>query len=500
MGASRPPPWPLLIAAAVLALIGVVIAQVHAIGVRGPWYDEFYTFYVASPRFGFREALVAHWLPDNHPPTYYALSWLTSDLGPGLEQRRLVNVGIAILAALILALMAWRWPARRTVLLVYAVLLAASPIVVLTASELRSNLMAFCAAAVATGGLGCLAVPGPRPLRSGECIALTAILAVTFSVHFATTVFVGALAAAFGLRLLVTQQWLRAAQVLAIGIVASLPLAATLFAQLSTIGANTRAFWIEGGLHAARWAYENEAIAIVSANVPATLAGLCGLALIARASWRAGKLADDSALVLTLAGGMVLGIAMLTAIHMVRPIVINRYLVALTPPAFFALAIGLAYLLPRVSRSAQAAGLLVLLLATAYSQWVTSRSAATLASWSGTANAVAAVVQSCPGTLVHADLVANRDVMTLPPADNAAVMRMAYAYTARSHGFALEPDRSIRMAEGCPTLFWAEHVAGKATTGPDVARRLRAEGYAIGAYRFRRIGNGWILKAEPPPS
>ena len=85
----------------------------------------------------------------------------------------------------------------------------------------------------------------------------------------------------------------------------------------------------------------------------------------------------------------------------------------------------------------------------------------------------------------------------LAPPDNALTMPYAYRSVARHFGFAVESQRSRRMATNCPTVFWTEHVAALSPTGEEIARRLRARGYVLGATRMLRPSRGWILVSLP---
>lgn len=185
-----------------LALAALLAAAIPAMLGRGPWYDEFYTFYAADPGLGFWQALQTRWLPDNHPPLFYALSWASGWLGEGVEQRRFVNLfilagfvaGFAVLwrVAPVMAQALRRWGP------VYAVALAGCSIAVLTLAELRSNFLAFAASALLVAALATVGSPDARqPGRAGWAVLALAMLA-GFNTHFTATVICGCLGASFG--------------------------------------------------------------------------------------------------------------------------------------------------------------------------------------------------------------------------------------------------------------------------------------------------------------
>ncbi|MFD2578496.1 hypothetical protein ACFSTD_07490 [Novosphingobium colocasiae] len=76
-------------------------------------------------------------------------------------------------------------------------------------------------------------------------------------------------------------------------------------------------------------------------------------------------------------------------------------------------------------------------------------------------------------------------------------MPMAYAMTARTLDFTLEPPASRRVSPTCPTVFWTEHVADVQVTAEALARSLRQRGFDVRALELKRIGRGWIAVSRP---
>lgn len=469
-----------LLAAA--ATIAMLVAILH----RSPWYDEYYTLYVTRPGLSLRDAWPM-WMADNHPPLFYALSWLGNVLGAQAEPRRLLNLAIALGTCAALAVLAARRPAMRDTLFAYATGLAASAPLIDRAAELRSNFLALCAGAVAVAALVALARPCRLSLRGA--LALGGALALAWSVHLAATVIVGALAVAFLGRLVLIGDGIAVRRYLGTAILAALPLAVCLAIQASTIAANTSTFWIPGGLSAARWAIEGQVLAALTANPVLTLAGSAGLVLLAIRDLRARRLSVESGIVATLAAGLALALAMLVAIHLQRPFVIDRYLVTLHPIVAMILALGTAAFARSMVRGR---GLLDLCLVAAALPALASNVARTTArpGWDGTAQRIAEIKAKCPQTRVIADLRWNAQVMALPPVQNRAVVPWAYAQVAARHGFALATSSTGRTP--CPTIYWAEHVAGQQPTPAQIAV---STGFRDGT--LERIGDGWIYVARP---
>ena len=462
------------------------VAMLFAIARRSPWYDEYYTLYVTRPGLPLREAWPM-WLADNHPPLFYALAWASNTLGVAAEPRRLLNLAIALAVALALAALAARRPRLRTTLFAYATGLAASAPLIDRVAELRGNFLALAAGAIAVAALVALVQPG-RLSRRGA-LALGATLALAWSVHLAATVIVGALALAFALRLWLAGDRTAALRFLAICALAGVPFVASMGLQASTIAANTRSFWIPGGLSAARWVIEGQLLAALSANPALTLAGSAGLVRLALQDMRARRLSTDSATVAAFAGGLALALALLVAIHLMRPFVVDRYLVTLHPIVAMILALGTA----RLARDMMRGRLLLdLCLVAAALLALAHNVPRTLArpGWDGTAARIARIVARCPQTQVIADLRWNADVMALPPVENRAVVPWAYAQVAARHHFAL--SHSARRKGPCPTIYWAEHVAARRASPAQVAAAI-----GVRSGRMERIGDGWIFIAQP---
>lgn len=483
----------------VLAILAAALAAALIVAIRGrvPWYDELYTYYVTRPGSGVG-VLSAAWMRDNHPPLFYFLAWATNWLGPSIATRRLINLAFVACAAAALFLIGRARPDLRGQLFVYAVALASSAPIIDTAAELRSNLLAFACGSVAVAALTAFAEPFRVAQTRRAAICLTAILAIAFFVHFAATLILGAVAAAFGIRLLLVRDWQGARRLALIGLLGAIPFATTMAFQAATVAGNTRVFWISASLNDARWAMELEILGNLTANWPLTLAGLAGLCVLGWQVLSQRRLPPPASLVATLAGALVLAIGILVAVHLQRPFVISRYLVCLHPPMAMILATGVAALAQRLGRKT---GMLLdaLLLAGAlFAIQGNLRNVLAKPGWGGTASAIARIVRSCPGTRVYADMYWNRSVLNLLPIDNRAVVPFAYAKTAGDHGFALAPSASRTLSASCPTIFWAEHITPPLTDARGLRDNLRSRGFPVAEGRLQRIGQGWIFIVPAP--
>jgi len=189
----------------------------------------------------------------------------------------------------------------------------------------------------------------------------------------------------------------------------------------------------------------------------------------------------------------------LVALHLQRPFVIARYLVAVHPVLILILALGTADLARALGRRGAALLALAVLAGTLFSLNRTLHRTLDLPGWDGTAAAIAEERRACRSAVVHPALAWNEATLALAPVDNRAVIPFAYRMAAARHGFAVEPPQSRRMSSECPTLFWAEHVPGHPPAAADLARALRAQGYPVATGTVSAIGDGWIF-AVPPAS
>lgn len=475
-----------------LVLAALVSAMVAAIRLRGPWYDEFYTLYVTRPGVPLPYAF-SRWLADNHPPLFYALARATSWLGATVEERRWVNLFVLLAATVQLAWWLIPHPLRRLGW-VFAVTLASAWPAIDRAAELRSNYLAFASAAVAVAAL--IAFDrGHRADRRAAWAMLTFALLIAFNVHLAASIVVGSLAAAMILRRLLARDRQGAFHLFAAAALAAVPMLVHLLWSFGQIEANTRSFWIPGGLDAARWAIEIEVLGSLTANPAVTVLAAIGFAMLAWRSWCDRRLAAPADLALTLAVGLGIAVILMVAIHLWRPFIIGRYLVTLHPPIAMILALGVTALLDR----ARPVVVVLLSAAMTLAAMVAVREnwARTVAqpSWYGTGSAIAAIQRACPTARIHVHAAGNSIAMAAPPVENRVVFPFAYRIVAAHFGFPIVSGYD--MGRDCPTLFWTEHAAGQPVTVDGLMAELRARGFPIGRARLRRIGYGYVLEAWP---
>ncbi|WP_091147144.1 hypothetical protein [Novosphingobium sp. CF614] len=462
---------------------------------HGPWYDEFYTQYVTRNSIGWGEALRGSWLADNHPPLYYALARATDGLG-GIETHRLLNLGIAA-AALVAGMAVVREvPGLRMAAALLALLLAANSWTMLSAAELRSYFLSLCAGAVLALSLAAIWISGEAgsPARRAATAMVTLL---AFNTHIITTVIAGAFYAPFVLLALARRDWRRLRALLPPALASGGLFLAVTAIQYPHWRANTQVFWIAAGFEQARWSIEYALLRTLEANPAITLGALVGGALFLRDILHAKAFSPQATVLAQLTVGAMLAIAILVGLHLLHPMLIEKYLTAMVGAVSFGLALACARLVAVLGRRAATAALALAFLVTTFAlgqnvALVTARN-----SWFGTGELIARQVARCPGTVIHTDDFWNSDVMAMSPDDNRAVTPWAYRYVASEFGFRIEPQGSHRLGGSCPTLFWAEHDTRRRFDETTILARLRATGFDLEHIYLTRVGDGWVASDRP---
>ncbi|TCM19492.1 hypothetical protein EDF56_103129 [Novosphingobium sp. PhB165] len=476
----------------VMALaMGIAWACLH----RGPWYDEFYTQYVTRPGPGWGEALRTSWLADNHPPLYYALARATAWMG-SIQTHRLLNLAIGVACLLAGVAVVRDVPRLLPASAVLLLLLAGNEWTVLSASELRSYFLSLGAGTVLALSLSALSLTCEGGSRARRLIYFASVL-VAFNTHIVTTLIAGALIAPFIAAAVLRRDWTLARAVAVPALAAGGVFIAISLIQLPYWQANTRAFWIPAGFGEARWSIEYALLRSLEANPLVLLGALAGVLLMGRDLIRNRTACTEVRTLALLATGVMAGLGMLVVVHLLHPMLIEKYLTAMVGAVSVGIALACGRLLRALGPKTTAVFLGFALLVSACGLVQNVGKVEARYSWYGTGGFIAREVHLCPGTVIHTDRFWNADVLSLPPADNLSVAPWAYREVAGHFGFAIEPETSRKRAQACPTLFWAEHDSRHRLSDAAILVHLRQSGFAVDAIEVHRIGDGWVAVSQP---
>jgi MFS family permease len=321
-------------------------------------------------------------------------------------------------------------------------------------------------------------------------LAAIAVLATAASIglHYIGALFGGLLAGAIavcafarGLR-----RWM--ALMLAATALASLFVLASVVVQAPHWAEEFDHSWIDLPGLAALGVLASLAIAPLLVN-PVALAGL----------WRGRGTRDSSqAWFLAMVGAvLVVGTAIVLAVHAVKPLVVDRYLFAVPVLVSALLAVPAA----RLARDRWLFGLLVLVAVVGAARPMMETGIKPL--WRENARTIATIVAGCPATQVYA-----ASGWALGPAAETRTARRedpiferAYRLLAAPWGFTVHfigQNGSAHATPGaCPVLLWYEHTPNEAEN--DLAWAIEAAGFT-GLERARlsvtRSATGFVLRAD----
>ena len=472
----------------------LVIAGINA-ALRGPWLDEFWTLDLSDTRNGLPALVRDGWMRDAHPPVFNAWATLLASLGiTSIPAGRLVSnllaAGLMILAASRLSRRAPRQAGFAAALLLLTLSL---PQAMESFAHYRSYFWQM--AAIGTLALVARHVAAAKAdldWRRDLDLAAIAVLATAASIaiHYVGALFGGLLAVAIavcafarGLR-----RW--TVLVLAATALSSLFVIASVAAQAPRWADEFDHSWIDLPALAAVGVLALLAIAPLWLN-PVPLAGL----------WpgRGPATSDPSqAWFLAMVGiVLVVGMAIVLAVHAVQPIVVDRYLFAVPVLVSALLAVPAA----RIARDRWLFGLLALVAVAGAARPMIEGGIKPL--WRENARTIAAVVAGCPTTQVYA-----ASGWALGPAAEThmarredSVFERAYRSLAEPWGYAVHfigQNGSAHATPGaCPVLLWYEHTPNEAED--DLPWAIEAAGFSglEGArLSVTHSATGFVLRAD----
>jgi hypothetical protein len=490
---------PTVIAAAGVSVI-LVIASIDA-ALRGPWLDEFWTLELSDSSNGMPALIRDGWLRDAHPPVFNAWATLLASLGvTSIPAGRLVS---NLLAAGLMILAAFRLSRRTPGQAGFAAALLLLTLSLPQAMDYFAIYRSYFWQMTAIGTLALVArhvaaTKADLDWRRDLDLAAIAVLATaaSISVHYVGALFGGLLAGAIavcafarGLR-----RW--AALVLATAALSSLFILASVALQMPSWEADFDHSWIDLPGLAALGVLASLALAPLWLN-PVPLAGL----------WRGrgpglGQGTRDPSqtwFVAMLGVVLVAGVAIVLAVHAVRPIVVDRYLFAVPVLVSALLAVPAA----RLARDRWLFGVLALVAVAGAARPMIETGIRPL--WRENARTIATIVASCPTTQVYAasGWAAGPAGETRMARREDPVFERAYRSLAAPWGYPVHFIGQNGLAHAtlgaCPVLLWYEHTPNEAED--DLRAAIEGAGLTglLGArLSVTRSATGFVLRADRP--
>jgi hypothetical protein len=467
------------------------MASMNAL-LQGPWLDEFWTLELSDSHKGLTSLIRDGWLHDSHPPVFNAWATLLTSLGvTSIPAGRLVS---NLLAAGLMIVATWRLSRRMaeqaafgTILLL---LVLSLPEVIEAFATYRSYFWQV--AALATLVLIARHVASTQvdlDARKDVDLAVIAALATAASIglHYIGGLFGGLLAAAIALcaRHRGLQRW--AVLMFAMTGASSAFIGGSVLVQAPNWATDFDHSWIDlPGLEAMGVPVTLAVGAIIHNPVP--LAGL----------WTRRHKRDGAEWrFLAMVGGVLIaGIVTVLAAHAFKPIVVDRYLIAV-PVLVCALMAALA---ARLALDGMLFALLVLVsVAVAAGPLIHS---GIKPKWREGAQTIAAIVADCPTTQVFA-----ASGWALGPAAETRTARREDPVFARAYRLLAERRYAVQFIGqnsaayatpgACPVLLWFEHTPNEAEDDlPAAVEAAGLTGLQADRLSMTRSATGFVVRAD----
>ena len=484
---------PRLIAATAVSLILAFAAADAAL--RGPWLDEIWTLELSDTRNGLLALIRDGWLRDTHPPAFNAWATLLASLGiTSIPAGRLVSnlfaAGLMILAA---GRLSKRAPEQAGFNIVLLLLTLSLPQAMDSFAIYRSYFWQI--AAIATLVLVARHIAATKvdlDLRKEVDLAAIAVIATAASIglHYIGGLFGGLLAGVLAL-----SAWRRGLRRWAVLMLATAALA-TLFIAASVL------------LQAPNWAKDLDHSwidlpALQALGVPVALAvtALCQNPVALVGLWIARSRRDGSErrFMAIILGVLVVGVAVILAVHAFKPIVVDRYLFAVPVLVSALLAVPAAHLV----QHRVLFGLLALVAVAVAAAPIVSQGIQPL--WSESARTIAKIVAHCPTTRVYA-----ASGWALGPAAETRAARRedpvfarAYRMLAEDNGYAVrfigQHETAQATLDACPVVLWFEHTPNEAEDDlPAAVEAAGLTGLQDTRLSVTRSPTGFVVRADRP--
>ncbi len=463
---------------------GLFVAVVTALGVwaarsRGIWLDEIWTLWMSRPDLDLAASARERWIQDTNPPFFYFASWLANPVtGMDLFARRLLNLVPLAFYAGASAYIGWKYERAWRFAAVLILLVLGGVAFIPVFAEHRSYGAQLCFAAVLALVLYAIIMADDDfSLRRDTGLGIIAAIAILFAFNLnqVTAVICGCVLTSFIVMFGRVRLWRWTFLLAGVAVVSGLALIACTVAQSGYLYRVVGQFWISASLAQA-------ANALWTALRHAMMANLAAALIAAFSLWRSDCVNNRAWIFMALLiAGLVAASAGLLALHVLKPLLIARYLISVYA---FGAAWVAALTSGRVFSRRWLFGVVVLnaLVVVTHEARVTARQK----NWDEAADFIAAQQRACPGALVYAvapPLIGGGQAPPAGPPQAIVVHDWGYARVAAAHGLRLtiyHPSEVARLplSAYCPTLLWSEHYQGPHDVGRIAALAKFGDGTA----------------------
>ncbi len=471
--------------------------------IRGIWFDEIWSMWASGHDIPLKEIIEQRWLKDVHPPLFYALNWILEPItGLSIQERRLENIGALAIFLLSAYALAREAPGILKFLVIFVVLYITNTYSINYFGEYRSYFIQSCLFSICLITMYSISARGADFNRKNDifpAVILFVSMIISLNIHYIGTFIAGISIGAFLLDQIRMRHWRWSFLIVFAGLISAIPLLSLYWLESRFIGATAAEFWADTSFPRALRIIGSVVRESALGNI---VAAVCGGAVVL-GLWRKptenqGDEQPESrvpwSFVLAMATALTIASAALLAVNQVRPIVVDRYLINMTP--IVSIIVAAAATAPLWSSRLVFAAFLI---NGAITATVVSAPEIRTQRWYDTARYIRTQIKACPTAQVYALAPGTQGSQRLE------VNTFGYRLVAGYFGFPIKVIRSsdtsaLKVSHECPTLFWGEAMADidvKTLADAPFARGLSGAGLKDAP--MHRDDTGFVL-ALPPQS
>jgi hypothetical protein len=476
------------------ALVVMLMVMSADAALRGPWLDEFWTLELSDSRRGLAALVREGWLHDAHPPGFNL--WATFLASIGVSSIPLGRLASNLPAA---GLMIWTAFSLSRRMPEHTGFNAALLLLVLSLTQSMEQFVSYRSYFWQITALAMLVLVirhvaatkvDLEPAKDPE-LALLAILATAASIglHYISGLFGGVLAGVLVLSALAKGHRRWAAIVLATAAPSGLLVVGAALLQAPNWAVELDHNWTEGtdGLDALAVPFALAVGAICHNPVPL-------LGLWAGRAFRGGS---DGLFIGLIAAALLCGLGVVLAINAVRPIMVERYLLAIPVLVCAIMAVPA----NRIARRPLLFCLLAVVSVAVVAEPMVRFGISPL--WREGARTIAEIVAGCPTSRVYAasGWAVGPAAETRTARREDPVFERGYRSLADRYGFSFQylgQGSTVDAAPGqCPVLVWFEHTPNDAETDlPSALDAAGLKGLQGASLSAIRSATGFVLRAD----